>query len=138
VLDHRALLAQLDILRLHHGVMLDDEALEPLDVVRQCVNLEHARIIRAALQMRTQFMRVIVIFVVVGLTSRTATGRCPLHRPGRMRSVRILRSQRRALRYPPIDPFKKHRQLRRAQSHRSAFAAGPDEFPRPQTLVKQT
>jgi hypothetical protein len=34
VLDHRALLAQLDILGKACGVMLDDEALEPLDVVR--------------------------------------------------------------------------------------------------------
>jgi len=34
VLDHRALLAQLDILGLSGGMMLEDEALEPLDVVR--------------------------------------------------------------------------------------------------------
>lgn len=49
VLDLSASLTQLQIFRHRGGVMPDDEALEPLHIIRQCVDAEHGRIIRALL-----------------------------------------------------------------------------------------
>ena len=60
-------------------MMLDDEALEPLDVVRQCVDVEHARIIRAALKVRTGLCMFIVVLCVVGLTSADCDRTVPLY-----------------------------------------------------------
>jgi hypothetical protein len=82
------------------------------------------------------------IFIVgcaVGLTPGCRRGRGLLHHPRRLYAIRILWCQRRTLRCPPIDRLEKHRQLRRAQTHRSALGPGPNESsPAPQSLVKQT
>src|ERR1700722_14029675 len=71
--------------------------------------------------------------------ARMPTGRGVLHHPRRLYAIRILWCQRRTLRRPPIDRLEKHRQLRRAQTHRSALGPGPNESSAaPQSLIKQT
>src|SRR5882672_2768392 len=83
-----------------------------------------------------------VIFIVgfaVGLTPGCRRGRGLLHHPRRLYAIRILWRRRRTLRCPPIDRLEKHRQLRSAQTHRSALGPGPNESsPAPQSLIKQT
>jgi hypothetical protein len=49
VLDLPALFEEPKVFGLICGVMLDEEAFEPLHIVRQCVDVEHAWIIRVAL-----------------------------------------------------------------------------------------
>jgi hypothetical protein len=87
-------------------VVFDDEALEPLYIVRQCVDIEHAYIIRAALNMRTGS----VCFLLLVCCRTYIFRHRRLHRPcGRRRAIRILGRQSCALRLPPINPLQEHR-----------------------------
>lgn len=49
MLDLPALLTEPQILSLVFGMMLDEQAFEPVYIVRQCIDLEHAWIIRVVL-----------------------------------------------------------------------------------------
>jgi hypothetical protein len=118
----RLVLAEL-VLRLGGGVMLDHEALEPLHIVRQCVDVEHARIIRAALEVRTREVRVYCWCCCRTYVSGT------LCRPRRRHAILILWGERRALLLLPINTLEQHRQLRCAQGHRPALRQWPDELP---------
>jgi hypothetical protein len=63
VLDLLIALAQLYILGLRSGVVLEDEALESRYIIRQCVDIEHGFIIPAASEMRAAICLLLQAFL---------------------------------------------------------------------------
>jgi hypothetical protein len=125
--DLLALLVQPQIFRLVLRMMLDEQAFEPVNIVRQCVDVEHTWIIRV----------VLLHARVIHQLFDPGSGRRITHSGGQRRRRRISVCSATSVHTPPVDAFEERRKLSRAQLNDTITCVRPDEAAAMQPFIEQ-